>query len=569
MLNHLERYSAVMRRQWLFNRGDFSKNICRPFALILLLGFVCLQSFAMKVERPSPYQVYQRNKDDKADIPLEMGGLQCGVAEVVVKVMKTDQLVRDVKMARLSVSQGIAGGSLIELPTGGEYVFVITCVDSSGKILEQVEVSHILIGDLWVLAGQSNMEGSARMENLEPPSPFVHFFHFRDEWAIAKDPLSDPMQAVDPVHWRTKLTDDELPEPVKQLAEKYNYQLANLQTRKRPISEELRKTFKENGLDIQEFIESMRPTPDSVRSYRAYRTRGAGLGVAFGKELYKKTSVPVGLIFCANGGTSMDQWDPAMKRYGGESLYGSMIRRINAVGGKVKGVVWYQGESDAESDHLASYLGKTKKFIQILRDDLNTPHLPFLYVQIGRVFDRKRDYKIWNGIQHRQLELESLVDNVAMASAIDATMSDHIHLDAVSQRALGRQLAKLALILAYGDKQLKAGPRFLRCELVSPDRKSIRLIFSSVNNRLILRSDRLEFRIYNSDWKRQVVESMIVDEKIPDSILLNLREPLPKDATIEYGRGLNPLTGIVDDEGMSLPVFGPVDLSLKHHQIKF
>ena len=51
------------------------------------------------------------------------------------------------------------------------------------------------------------------------------------------------------------------------------------------------------------------------------------------------TGVLAGLLACAPGGESMDQWDPALKGSGGESLYGSMLRRVRAAGGKVTGVL--------------------------------------------------------------------------------------------------------------------------------------------------------------------------------------------------------------------------------------
>ena len=43
------------------------------------------------------------------------------------------------------------------------------------------------------------------------------------------------------------------------------------------------------------------------------------------------------IVNFAHGATYMEWWDPALKDKGGASLYGSMIRRINMVGGKIKG----------------------------------------------------------------------------------------------------------------------------------------------------------------------------------------------------------------------------------------
>ena len=48
----------------------------------------------------------------------------------------------------------------------------------------------------------------------------------------------------------------------------------------------------------------------------------------------------------------MEQWNPAKKEQGGNSLYGSMLRQVKLAGGKVRGVLWYQGESDAMERRL-------------------------------------------------------------------------------------------------------------------------------------------------------------------------------------------------------------------------
>lgn len=89
---------------------------------------------------------------------------------------------------------------------------------------------------------------------------------------------------------------------------------------------------------------------------RYFRRFGAGLGIRFGKEMYKYNGVPVGLIMCAHGGTSMKQWEPSTGEKRDlpikssmvtDSFYGSMMRRLEAAGGRVKALLWYQGESDA------------------------------------------------------------------------------------------------------------------------------------------------------------------------------------------------------------------------------
>ena len=59
--------------------------------------------------------------------------------------------------------------------------------------------------------------------------------------------------------------------------------------------------------------------------------------------MYDYEQVPQGVICCAHGGTSMDQWSPEGRDLGGdESLYGAMYRRFVHNGSRVKGMFWYQ-----------------------------------------------------------------------------------------------------------------------------------------------------------------------------------------------------------------------------------
>src|SRR5262249_11890123 len=149
-------------------------------------------------------------------------------------------------------------------------------------------------GDLWVLAGQSNMEGLGDLVDVTPPSPRVSALGMNSKWGQAEEPL----------HWLVDSPDEG---------------------------------------------HSGKPADREGRAKADHRNpaRGAGLGLPFGAVIAAKTGAPVGLIACAHGGTSMAQWDPAKKGEGGKSLYGSMLRQVKLAGGKVRGVLWYQGESDA------------------------------------------------------------------------------------------------------------------------------------------------------------------------------------------------------------------------------
>src|SRR5262249_28744486 len=253
-----------------------------------------------------------------------------------------------------------------------------------------VAASQVFVGDLWVLAGQSNMEGVGDLVDVTPPHPQVKMLGMDGRWRQAEEPLHWLVDSPDPVH-------------------------------------------------------SGDPKTRERRSAQAHKTRrkGAGLGLPFAEALIQSTGVPIGLVICAHGGTSMEQWNPAKKDEGGKSLYGSMMRQFQLAGGKVRGVLWYQGESDAGGEASQRYAQVFARFIGTVRSDFGQPELPFYFVQIGR-FVRAGDSKGWNTVQEAQRLLPERVPNAAVISVIDLELDDAIHVGTQGLKRAGQRLARVA-----------------------------------------------------------------------------------------------------------------------------
>jgi hypothetical protein len=113
-----------------------------------------------------------------------------------------------------------------------------------------------------------------------------------------------------------------------------------------------------------------------------------GLGLPFALRLRRE--IPdrmIGLIPCAWGGAPIDRLGP------GSPLYENAVRRarIAARAGTLAGVLWHQGESDADSETAApAHAGKLSALIACLRSDLSTPGLPFLIGDLGEFGDERR-----------------------------------------------------------------------------------------------------------------------------------------------------------------------------------
>ena len=120
-----------------------------------------------------------------------------------------------------------------------------------------------------------------------------------------------------------------------------------------------------------------------------------------------------------------------------------MLRQVQLAGGKVKGVLWYQGESDANAEASKAITRVFADFIASVRSDLKQPDLPFYYVQIGR-FINGCDPKAWNAIQEAQRRLPERVPNTAVVSVIDLELDDLIHVGTQGLKRAGERLARIA-----------------------------------------------------------------------------------------------------------------------------
>ena len=269
---------------------------------------------------------------------------------------------------------GKFAGRLRGLASGGPYTIVLAVRSPSGAALEEITVVDVLVGDVWMLGGQSNMAGMGRLCDALKPHPMVRAMYMNDEWDIAKDPIHIMANSVDAVHC---------------------------------------------GLEVSR--------PPRVRMPNI-SANGVGPGIGFAQEMLRKTGVPQGLLACAHGGTSMTQWSPALKRLGSRSLYGAMLRRFVKSGGKVAGLIWYQGESDAHSsDNVKQYTGRMKRLVSAVRRDFRQPQLPWVIAQLAGVCGNPNGTAFWNQIQEQQRCLPRQIKNLLTVPTIDAALDDSIH----------------------------------------------------------------------------------------------------------------------------------------------
>ena len=246
------------------------------------------------------------------------------------------------------------------------------------KGTNEIVLKDILIGDVWVCSGQSNMEWRVNSSNNSDEEianadwPNIRLFD------VKKTPKIDPADDV------------ELDAPWSAC------------------------------------------TPESIPNFSA-------VGYFFGRKLHQELNIPIGLISTNWGGTRIEPWTPpagfeavdAVKEIPDNinrenynqgtptALYNGMVHGL--VPFSIKGAIWYQGESNRHDGML--YHEKMKALIAGWRKVFEQPNLPFYYVQLAP-FIYKNDQpdvlpKLW------QSQLATLsVPHTGMAVTTDIANSE-------------------------------------------------------------------------------------------------------------------------------------------------
>ena len=396
-------------------------------------------------------------------------------------------------------AKGVFSATLNSIPTGGPYTVTLTLGE------RRVVVQQVFVGDLWLMAGQSNMEGVGNLADAPKPHPLVRNFNMDHRWSQARDPLHHLNESPDVVH---------------------------------------------NG-GAQQALADREPA-------KRGRVKGTGVGVYFGIAMHRRTGVPQGLIATAHGGTSMDQWDQAKRTLGGGSLYGSMLSSLADVGQPIAGVLWYQGCSDTGPDTAPLFTERMKKLVAAVRADQHQPKLPWIQVQIARVVGQSGGEREWNSIQEQQRLLSTVIPHLDTVAAIDLELDDLIHISGKAYATLGERMALAASRLALGEERAVPAIQVASVKEVidHPYGAALEVTFSNVVGELRSAGLPLGFTLVDREHqKHDVIYKTTLDG---NRAILELVNQDRSDLRVMYGWGKAPACNITDGRNLAVPVFGPL-----------
>lgn len=376
--------------------------------------------------------------------------------------------------------------TLARLSAGGPFEMTIAGTN-------RIEFKNVLVGEVWVCSGQSNMEWAlSRTRNAKEAiassaDPMLRLF------AVQKVPAAAPQRDLPVAKGRTA------------------------------------STWQECG-------------PQTVANFSA-------VAYYFGRDLRQALKVPVGLIHSSWGGTAAERWTPRetlqlhpeTKGLKGSDLYNGMIAPLLPYA--IKGATWYQGESNAS--RAAQYKVLFPAMIASWRERWQQGNFPFLFVQLAP-WDVPKVPGQWAELREAQLYTMLTVPNTAMAVITDAGDPKDIHPQ--DKAPVGARLALAARALAYGAKIEYSGPLYAGLDV--RDGKAI-VRFRHVGAGLASKGGAVQgFEVAGTDGKFVKANAIIQG----DTVIVSSPE-VARPVEVRYGWANYPVVNLYNREGLPASPF--------------
>ena len=181
---------------------------------------------------------------------------------------------------------------------------------------------------------------------------------------------------------------------------------------------------------------------EPLHFYEPERT-GLDCGLSFAKTLIKKIpdSISILMLPTAVGGSSISQWlDDSLFR--NVKLFSNFLAKVE-IGkqhGVIKGILWHQGESDANEKDIPHYKKRLGLLFSKFRKAIGNNELPILAGELGSFSEDAADFNLINKAIHEYAAEDKNCYVIATKDLKDK--GDRLHFDSKAQRTMGRRFAK-------------------------------------------------------------------------------------------------------------------------------
>jgi sialate O-acetylesterase len=491
---------------------------------LALVWCACLQAQVVLPRILSSHMVVQR------DLPVHVWGLASPNENVAVSFRGQSSSVKAGPLGRWSVY--LAPGA-----AGGPFQMTVTGTPANGSA-QKIVLDDVLVGDVWVASGQSNMEfllKNAATASADLPRAANDKLRLLLVKRKAVDSPQDDME-VEGSGWAASS-----PDSAKDFSAVAWYFAREIASREHVAVGVIDSTW--GGTPVEAWTRMTALGEDASL---------APLFVSWGKmtdqesdaELRNKIAQQQDEQARAEGKpVPQHPWTPRTVSWAPGNLYNGMIAPLTPF--PIRGAIWYQGESNTGEGRAPLYGRIFRAMIQDWRRQWGLGDFPFLFVQIS-------DYKAtpqadWPTLRDQQLKTLALA-NTAMAVTIDIGNPDNVH--PTDKLDVGLRLARGARVLSYGESIEDSGPLFRQA---TPEGASLRVWFSHARGLNARGGAPTGFEVAGSDGK--FVPAVATIDK--DTILVS-SPSVAEPVSVRYGWANSPQCNLFNGEGLPASPFTSV-----------
>jgi sialate O-acetylesterase len=409
--------------------------------------------------------------------------------------------------------------------------------DLSIKATNTIVLHDILVGDVWVASGQSNMEFpmtglvNAQTEITAAQYPKIRLF------LVKHKPADYPLENVESKGWAACTPESAADSSAvayffaRNLQQKLGVPIGLIESSWGGTAAESWTSLHTLGADAALMpVFSARAKMVDEQSTNVLRQQREEVEFQKAVEQAKADGKPL----------PGPQWHPDFAAWAPAALYNGMIAPLTPFA--IRGVIWYQGEANASPERASLYARLFQTMIRDWRNSWGEGDFPFLFVQIANW--NTEPGELWPDVRNAQRQALA-PRNTGMAVTIDIGDPNDIH--PKNKQDVGLRLSLAARAITYGEKVEWSGPLYRQ---IAREENALRVWFDHANGLMAKGATVTGFEIAGADGKYSAA-----DAKIEGTSVVVSSAAVPAPVSVRYGWAPNPNCNLFNKEELPASPF--------------
>lgn len=493
----------------------------RTASLLILFAGALLQAQVTLPTILTSHMVIQR------DLPVHVWGMAAPGQTVTAAFHGESESTTADRFGRWSVY-------LKPEPAGGPFQMVVKGTGVKGaEGAQSVTLDDVLVGDVWVASGQSNME-FAMHQAATAAEDLPRAANPRIRLMMVKKKAADyALDNVDTDGWTVSS-----PDTARDFSAVAWYFAREIEKRENVPVGVIDSTW---GGSVAESWTRLTALGENASLAPLFVSRGKMTDHGADSMLEQKAEQRESNEAKAEGKPEPQfSWHPPLESWAPGLLWNGMIAPLTPL--PIRGVIWYQGESNSALARFPLYDRIMRTLIEDWRREWGVGDFPFLYVQISNY--KSTPAEDWASLREQQRTTLGL-RNTAMAVTIDIGNPDDVH--PTDKVDVGHRLALAARAISYGDRVEYSGPMFRQA---TPEGATIRAWFDHADGLTARGGEVTGFEVAGADGKFSPATA-----RIEGATVIASSQEVPQPVFVRYGWANSPQCNLFNGDGLPASPF--------------